>query len=187
MPPTQITRWGLWGCVGALASAGCGTSSGHAANSDGGSEAGGSEDGPVTCGLTGDIPACPSGMGLTCCFDLMTASGTCVAPSACTAPIQFECASAAACPRTQVCCAEGLVAGSNLVSTCQAKCPDGQLQACQGDAECGGAGACVPLAPGNVGGYAGITMICGPPDAGSPLFDGPTAIDGGASDALDED
>ena len=166
-------RCTLWACVGALAPTACATSSNHAANSDGGTEASAAEDGPVTCGLTGDIPACPSDAGLTCCFDLTTASGNCVVPSACTTSIQFECANAAGCPSGQVCCADGLVAGSGLVATCRASCSAGQLQGCQGDAECGDAGSCVPLAPGNVGGYAGLTMVCGLLDAGSPPLDGP--------------
>jgi hypothetical protein len=97
------------------------------------------------------------------------------------ASVQFECASASDCAAGNVCCADGVADGGSLAATCLPACPADVPRACRSDAECGDAGACVPLAPGNVGGYAGISKTCAETDgaaAASDATEGATLGDG---------
>lgn len=62
--------------------------------------------GPATCLPITSTGFCPTGDGLTCCFDFAALSGTCVKPSACSTTVQVACNSVAQCGANQVCCAD---------------------------------------------------------------------------------
>jgi hypothetical protein len=58
--------------------------------------------GPASCEPVGAL-TCTTGQ--TCCFDITTISGTCVAAGSCTKPIQVACSGGSSCGASQKCCA----------------------------------------------------------------------------------
>jgi len=126
---------------------------------------------PQSCIPLSAADLCPPATGQTCCFDLTSFSGTCVAQGSCTTQVQVACVSAAQCGASQVCCADfggalgaledsglaglgidastiNLDAGASLIPsnvnfkvTCATSCTSSQIQACATDQECVGTGA----------------------------------------------
>jgi hypothetical protein len=69
--------------------------------------------GPTSCIPVG-APSCNVKGGETCCFDITTISGTCVAAASCTKPIQVACSGGSSCATGQKCCAN--FGGASLAS-----------------------------------------------------------------------
>jgi hypothetical protein len=72
---------------------------------DGGDDGSLTDDGntgPASCEPVGAL-TCTTGQ--TCCFDITTISGTCVAAGSCTKPIQVACSGGSSCGASQKCCA----------------------------------------------------------------------------------
>jgi hypothetical protein len=74
---------------------------------DGGDDGSLTDDGntgPTSCIPVGP-PSCNVKGGETCCFDITTISGTCIAAASCTKPIQVACSGGSSCNTGQKCCA----------------------------------------------------------------------------------
>jgi hypothetical protein len=174
--PLLFPQTVLAALIAAAAISACSSSASRNAQPEGGSGYSNVEGGPLTCGPTGSLPQCGPTGGQTCCLDLNTASGTCVALGSCASAIQFECVDIAGCPQGKVCCTTPGEGGTSLTVTCETSCVGEQVQACQASAECRGGESCAAASPGSVVEYAGISTLCAPADAGiddaAPTDDG---------------